>query len=278
MPFMPDLLKDKSFLTGVIRQRKTVLTIGLDAVAEKLPDAAGGDVLAFNKAIIDATRDVCVAYKPNFAFYERSGTKGWQMLEATIDYIGDQHLIIADAKRGDIGNTSEMYAHAVFNQLKSDAITVNPYMGRDCVSPFYQQGKWVIVLALTSNQGSQDFQQLILENGKKLYQHVMAVTASWGHAGNTMFVLGATHPDEVAECRNAFPDHFFLIPGIGAQGGDLDAVCHAGLNAEGGLLINASRSILYADATAQFDAMARKEADRLNAIIRPHLELKMGLT
>ncbi len=268
---MPDLIKDKQYLAALIRERRTVLTIGLDTDIQKIPAVLNSDVLAFNKAIIDATRDVCIAYKPNFAFYESMGTKGWDILENTIAYIGDQHFIIADAKRGDIGNTSSMYAKAILNQLGCDAITVNPYMGRDCVKPFYQEGKWVIILALTSNEGSDDFQKQKLVSGKYLYEEVMQTAASWGDDTNTMFVLGATHPSEVQACREKYPDHFFLIPGVGAQGGDLDAICAAGLNQDGGLLINASRSILYASSGADFAEKAREEAININEVIKPHL-------
>jgi orotidine-5'-phosphate decarboxylase len=274
---MPNIIKDKSFLVSLIRERKTVLTIGLDTDVQKIPSILKGDMLAFNKAIIDATRNTCVAYKPNFAFYEALGPKGWDILNETIEYIGHRHFVIADAKRGDIGNTSAMYAEGILKKMNCDAITINPYMGKDCVTPFYSDGKWVIILALTSNEGSHDFQQLPLQNGKKLYQEVMSKTASWGNAGNTMFVLGATHPSEVLECRKAFPDHFFLIPGIGAQGGDIDAICAAGLNTEGGLLINASRSILYASKEADFAEKARLEAEKVNLNIRPHLEYKMNM-
>lgn len=268
---MPDLIKDKQYLAALVRERRTVLTIGLDTDIQKIPAVLNSDVLAFNKAIIDATRDVCIAYKPNFAFYESMGTKGWDILENTIAYIGDQHFIIADAKRGDIGNTSSMYAKAILNQLGCDAITVNPYMGRDCVKPFYQEGKWVIILALTSNEGSDDFQKQKLVSGKHLYEEVMQTAASWGDDTNTMFVLGATHPSEVQACREKYPDHFFLIPGVGAQGGDLDAICAAGLNQDGGLLINASRSILYASSGADFAEKAREEAININEVIKPHL-------
>jgi orotidine-5'-phosphate decarboxylase len=273
---MPEIYKDRSFLTRIIRERKTVLTIGLDSDTAKLPPSVNGDMLDFNKAIIDATRDVCIAFKPNFAFYERHGTEGWDILEKTIAYIGDDHLIIADAKRGDIGNTSSMYASAIFDQMKCDAVTVSPYMGHDSVMPFYRKGKWVIVLALTSNQGSDDFQKKVLAGGKKLFEEVMETTSSWGNADNTMFVLGATHPSEISACRKAFPDHYFLIPGVGAQGGDLDAICAAGLNQDGGLLINASRSILYAGTGSDFAEKAKAEAVYLNRIIQPHLEQKMG--
>lgn len=265
-------MKDAAFLSRLIRQRKTVLCIGLDSDIQRLPASVHGDVLTFNKAIIDATRHCCVAYKPNFAFYESWGTKGWSILEETIAYIGEDHLIIADAKRGDIGNTSAMYARAVFDHLGCDAITVSPYMGYDSVQPFYREGKWVIVLALTSNEGSLDFQQLPLADGTRLYELIMRKTAAWGHAGNTMFVIGATHPDELARCRALYPEYFFLLPGIGAQGGDLDAVCAAGLNQHGGLLINASRSILYASVGLDFADKATAEAIRLNQMIQPHLE------
>lgn len=272
---MPEQMKDRSFLRDIISGRRTVLTIGLDTDPTKLPPVVSGDILSFNKAIIDATREVCIAYKPNFAFYESLGSKGWMMLEETIDYIGDRHFIIGDAKRGDIGNTSAMYATAVFDHMGCDAITVNPYMGEDCVTPFYKTGKWVIILALTSNHGSSDFQQITLNSGKKLYQKVMQTASTWGSAENTMYVLGATHPSEIQECRDEFPDHFFLIPGVGAQGGDLDAICAAGLNKDGGLFINASRSILYASNQSDFAEKAFAEAIALNNIIRPHLELKM---
>lgn len=271
MPYMPEIVKNRAWLKARILERKTVLTVGLDTDIHRLPRVVHGDVLAFNKSIIDATRDQCVAYKPNFAFYESMGVEGWNILSKTIEYIGHDHLIIADAKRGDIGNTSAMYARAVFDDLHCDAITVNPYMGSDCVSPFYRDEKWVIILALTSNTGSQDFQKLQLPDGSPLYRTVMETATAWGHDGNTMFVLGATHPIEVEACRAAFPRHFFLIPGIGAQGGDLDAICAAGLNEDGGLLINASRSILYASRDADFAEKANHEAEALNAVIRPHL-------
>lgn len=268
---MPEMIKDKSYLSALVRERMTVLTIGLDTDIRKIPSIVQSDVLAFNKAIIDATRDTCIAYKPNFAFYESMGAKGWDILEKTIAYIGDHHFIIADAKRGDIGNTSAMYAKAILEQLGCDAITVNPYMGRDCVKPFYQEGKWVVILALTSNEGSDDFQKQKLANGQRLYEEVMETAASWGDDTNTMFVLGATHPSEVEACREKYPDHFFLIPGVGAQGGDLDAICVAGLNQDGGLLINASRSILYASAGSDFAEKAREEAIKINDVIKPHL-------
>ena len=268
---MTKLSKDKAFLISLIRERKTLLTVGLDSDIKKLPAILNQDILAFNKSIIDATRDVCVSYKLNFAFYESMGLKGWDILEKTIQHIGDQHFIIADAKRGDIGNTSEMYARAVFDHLGCDAITVNPYMGSDSVKPFIRDGKWVILLAYTSNEGSNDFQKLKLESGQKLYEQVMETTSTYGNSENTMYVVGATHPEELAQIRNRYPDHFFLIPGIGAQGGDLDAVLQAGMNKDGGLLINASRSIIYASSGTDFAEQGREEAERMNAVIRKYL-------
>ncbi len=274
---MPELLKTRPYLAQFIRERKTVLTIGLDTDSAKLPSFLHSDVLAFNKAIIEATHDLCIAYKLNFAFYESQGARGWKILEKTIQYIPSTHLIIADAKRGDIGNTSEMYARAIYDLLGCDAITVSPYMGRDSVKPFYREGKWVIILALTSNEGSADFQQKELTGGKKLYEEVMESSSKWGSAYNTMYVLGATHPSEIKSIRDLYPDHFFLIPGIGAQGGNLDVILQAGLNKNGGLLINASRSILYASSGDDFDEKAREEAIRMNLMIKPHLEHKLNL-
>jgi orotidine-5'-phosphate decarboxylase len=264
---MPELQKNKAWLASRIREKKTVLTVGLDSDSKKLPPSVNGDVLVFNEAIIDATRDCCVAYKINFAFYECLGLKGWEILEKTIDYIGQDHFIIADAKRGDIGNTSNMYAKAVFDQLKCDAITVNPYMGADCAKPFLQEGKWVILLALTSNEGNVDFQKQLLANGKLLYEEVMSTSSAWGSATNTMYVVGATQPEELKKIRQAYPDHFFLVPGVGAQGGDLEKICEAGLNNEGGLLINASRSIIFAGSGNDYAEKAREEALRLNDIM-----------
>ena len=272
---MPELLKNREHLVHFIRERQSVLTIGLDTDPAKLPSSIGSDVLAFNKAIIEATHDLCISYKLNFAFYESLGSAGWGILEKTIQLIPSTHLIIADAKRGDIGNTSEMYARAIYDKLGCDAITVSPYMGSDSVRPFYRDGKWVIILALTSNEGSGDFQQKKLADGKKLYEEVMNTSSKWGSAEDTMYVLGATHPSDVKMIRSHFPDHFFLVPGIGAQGGDLDAICEAGLNRDGGLLTNASRSILYASKGSDFAEKAREEASRLNQQIKPHLEKAM---
>ncbi len=262
------MLKTREYLAQFIHERQTVLAVGLDTDSSKIPSILNGDVLAFNKEIISATHDLCVSYKLNFAFYESLGAKGWEILEKTIQLIPSTHLIIADAKRGDIGNTSEMYARAVYDLLGCDAITVSPYMGSDSVKPFLRNGKWVIILALTSNEGSSDFQQQELKSGKKLYQQVMEISSKWGSADNTMYVLGATHPSEIKSIRDKYPDHFFLVPGVGAQGGDLDAICGAGLNPQGGLLINASRSILYAGQGSDFAEMGRREAEKLNKIMK----------
>src|SRR4030095_10222452 len=267
---MPEILKTRDYLAQFIRDQKTVLTIGLDTDSTKIPPHLHSDVLAFNKAMIEATFDLCIAYKINFAFYESLGAKGWDILEKTIRLIPSTHLIIADAKRGDIGNTSEMYARAIYDLLGCDAITVNPYMGSDSVKPFYRDGKWVIILGLTSNVGSADFQQRQLDGEKKLYEEVMDVSSRWGSADNTMYVIGATHPSELKIIREKYPDHFFLIPGVGAQGGDLNAICDAGLNRQGGLLINASRSILYAGSGKDFAEKGREEALKLNEVILKH--------
>ena len=268
---MPETIKDRNYLAQLIRERQSVLCIGLDTDPLKLPQTVNGDVLSFNKSIIEATHDQCVAYKLNFAFYESLGAAGWDILQKTIQSIPSSHLIIADAKRGDIGNTSEMYARAVYDALGCDAITVSPYMGSDSVKPFYREGKWVIILALTSNTGSNDFQQLNLTYGGTLYEEVMKVTSLWGSADNTMYVVGATHPDELKRIRSAYPDHFFLVPGVGAQGGDIDAICNAGMNKWGGLLINASRSILYASGGDDFAEKAREEARRMNGVALEYL-------
>lgn len=242
--------------------------MGLDPEISKLPAHLGRDaaaVLAFNKAIIDATRAVCVAYKPNLAFYEALGPEGWDVFQKTVEYIGHEHFIIADAKRGDIGNTSRLYAEAFFRRFNCDAVTIAPYMGKDSVAPFLGfDGKWAVVLALTSNEGSGDFQQRRLEDGgEPVWERVMRQTMGWGSADNLMFVVGATHPETFARVREIAPDHFLLVPGVGAQGGDLKTVCRYGLTREVGLLINASRSILYASAGPDFADAARMEAEKM---------------
>lgn len=244
-----------------IKQKESFLCVGLDADPKKMPAHLDGDVLAFNKAIIDATRDLCVAYKPNTAFYEALGLDGMRILKETIDHIGNEHFTIADAKRGDIGNTSRYYASFAFNTLGADSITVAPYMGSDSVGPFLEyEGKWTILLALTSNKGSQDFQHASQDGAEPLYAKVMTRAAEWGSADQLMFVCGATQAEKFAELRALTPDHFFLVPGIGAQGGDLEGVCKHGMNDHCGLLVNSSRGILYAGDGEDFAQKARASA------------------
>ncbi|MFM2195220.1 MAG: orotidine-5-phosphate decarboxylase [Bacteroidota bacterium] len=246
-----------------IRERKTFLCVGLDTDVSKIPQ--GISPLEFNKAIIDATREHCVAYKPNLAFYEAMGIEGWELLQETVSYIGNEHFTIADAKRGDIGNTSTQYAKAFFEKLNFDSITVAPYMGRDSVEPFLQfNDKWAIVLALTSNAGAFDFQ---LEQGAsdRLYEKVLKEVSSWGTPENTMFVVGATKAEWLKDIRAIIPDHFLLVPGVGAQGGSLEEVVKYGMNQDVGLLINASRSIQYASNSPEDYAKAAKaEAARIH--------------
>ncbi len=260
----------KTELVAQILNKRSFLCVGLDTDLEKipahlqqLPDA----VFQFNKSIIDATAAYAVAFKPNTAFYESEGSQGWDSLEKTINYIKSNYpeiMVIADAKRGDIGNTSGRYAKAFFEQLQADAITVAPYMGLDSVQPFLGfENKWVVLLGLTSNSGSADFQQLKLENGRFLYEEVVSKAISWAGSDQLMFVTGATKPELIAKIRSLAPDYFFLVPGIGAQGGDLNAVAKAGLNSEVGILVNASRSILYASSQVDFAEAAATEARKL---------------
>lgn len=247
------------------------MCVGLDPDLKKIPAhllTAEDPVFEFNKAIIDATHEYCVAYKPNSAFYEAHGLKGWASLEKTITYLNKNyphHFTIADAKRGDIGNTSSMYARAFLSEMDFDSITVAPYMGSDSVKPFLEmKGKWVILLALTSNEGASDFQLEEQGNsGKKLFEKVLKRSLEWGSAENLMYVIGATKAEMLADVRKIVPDSFLLVPGVGAQGGDLNEVCRYGLNKDIGLLINASRSILYAGGGTGFAENARGEAQKL---------------
>lgn len=231
-----------------IRRRESYLCVGLDPDPSRIPARYAGPV-PFLKAIIDRTRDLCVAYKPNTAFFEALGLDGMAQLREVIDYIGeDGHLVIADAKRGDIGNTSNHYARFAFQTLGADAITVAPYMGRDSVQPFLDHpGKWTILLALTSNAGSHDFQHTPQEDGQPLYLKVMQRATEWAGPDRLMFVCGATQTERFSELRRVAPDHFFLVPGVGAQGGDLASVSRYGMNTRCGLLVNSSRGIIYAD-------------------------------
>jgi orotidine-5'-phosphate decarboxylase len=251
-------------LSHFIRQQKSFLCVGLDTDINKIPRhllKEENPCLAFNKAIIDATASYCVSFKPNTAFYEAMGVQGWQTLHDTINYIKvnyPKHFIIADAKRGDIGNTSSMYAEAFFNQLGADAVTVAPYMGSDSVKPFLAfENKWAIVLGLTSNQGAFDFQ---MKGNPELYKAVLKEVSTWGTKENTMFVIGATKAAMLAEVRNIIPEHFILVPGVGAQGGSLQEVAQFGMNSNCGLLVNASRSIIYAGGNHDYALYAAAEA------------------
>ncbi len=252
-----------------ILAKKSFLCIGLDSEISKLPPHLlrfDDPVYEFNRQIIEATHDLCVAYKPNLAFYESQGWRGWQTLEKTMSLIPHNLFTIADAKRGDIGNTSTQYAQAFFKQMNFDAVTVAPYMGEDSVKPFLEfEGKWVILLALTSNKGSHDFQFAAQENGEPLYEKVMRKAQTWGNSDNLMFVTGATHPEKFEEIRRVAPDNFLLVPGIGAQGGELEKVCEYGLNSQVGLLVNSSRGIIFASNGEDFAEKARAAALEIQA-------------
>lgn len=255
-----------SQLIEQIRSKKTFLCIGLDADLEKIPKhllVYDDPIFEFNKIIIEATHDLCVSYKPNTAFYEALGSKGWVSLEKTIQYLNANYpeiFTIADAKRGDIGNTSSMYAKAFLSDLNFDAVTIAPYMGKDSVEPFLEfENKHTILLALTSNPSAHDFETLVV-NGKPLYEHVLQTSKQWKNAQNLMYVVGATKAEYLADIRKIIPDNFILVPGVGAQGGSLEDVCKYGLNDHVGLLINSSRAIIYASTDKDFAEKAREEA------------------
>ncbi|MBA4258258.1 MAG: orotidine-5'-phosphate decarboxylase [Chitinophaga sp.] len=280
-------------LTEQILLKQSYLCVGLDSDITKLPAHLKGNldgVLAFNKAIIDATLPYCVSYKINTAFYEALGLKGWEIMKETLDYIPQTHFTIADAKRGDIGNTSTQYAKAFFEALNFDAITVAPYMGEDSIRPFLEYtDKVTIVLGLTSNVGSNDFQQLLLEEydesltmvphitqgatEKRLYEHVLARVAEWGSKENLMFVVGATQAAELENIRNIIPEHFLLVPGVGAQGGSLKDVSKYGLNKSVGLLVNASRAIIFASQGEDFANQAAIVAKAYQSEMAGHLRI-----
>ncbi|MBK8054355.1 MAG: orotidine-5'-phosphate decarboxylase [Saprospiraceae bacterium] len=251
-------------LISHIKSKSSFLCVGLDTDLSKVPAhilSSDDPVFEFNKMVIDATRDLCVAYKPNLAFYESLGPKGWISLEKTMDYIPSDIFTIADAKRGDIGNTSKMYAKTFFEYFDFDAVTVAPYMGEDSVAPFLEfDQKWVILLGLTSNAGSSDFQMLKTEGGTPLYERVIAQSQKWGNPDNLMYVIGATHPQLFSEVRQLAKEYFFLVPGVGAQGGDLHSVVQNGKNKDLGLLINSSREIIYAGDTPDFQNAIREKA------------------
>ena len=257
----------RSALVDLIFSKRSYLCIGLDPDIDKLPKHLldyDDPVFEFNRRIIEATADYCVAYKPNLAFYEALGTKGWESLKKTMEVIPPEIFTIADAKRGDIGNTSRLYAKTFFEQFDFDAVTVAPYMGEDSVGPFLHfEDRWVIILALTSNEGAYDFQTLQLSDGSALFQQVLKKSATWGSENQIMYVVGATKPDQLASIRQQLPQHFFLVPGVGAQGGDLQQVSEAGFNQDCGLLVNSSRGIIYASSGQDFAQAAATEARKL---------------
>ncbi|MGM9674863.1 MAG: orotidine-5'-phosphate decarboxylase [Bacteroidaceae bacterium] len=253
-----------------IRRKQSFLCVGLDADIRKLPACLLQEedpIFSFNKAIIDATAPYCVAYKPNLAFYESMGVRGWVAFEKTVAYLRQHYpdqFIIADAKRGDIGNTSAMYARTFFEETNLDAVTVAPYMGEDSVTPFLTyEGKWVVLLALTSNKGSHDFQLMADEQGERLFEKVLRKSQEWAGSDRMMYVVGATQGRAFEDIRRIVPDHFLLVPGVGAQGGSLEEVCRYGMNAQCGLLVNSSRAIIYADSTEDFARVAGEKAQEV---------------
>ncbi len=261
---------NKQQLFENILRKKSFLCVGLDTDIQKIPChllEEEDPLFAFNKAIVDATADLCVAYKPNLAFYESSGVKGWIAFEKTVSYIKENYpdqFLIADAKRGDIGNTSEMYARSFFDEMEIDSVTVAPYMGEDSVKPFliYPE-KWVILLALTSNKGSLDFQLTEDGNGERLFEKVLRTSQQWATDEQMMYVVGATRGKMFADVRKLVPEHFLLVPGVGAQGGSLEEVCNYGMNKMCGLLVNSSRGIIYADSGESFAEKARAAAEEI---------------
>ncbi len=254
-------------LIEIIRQRESFLCVGLDTDIEKIPahlHTYDDPVFEFNRRIIDVTKEFCAAYKLNTAFFESMGAKGWETMKKTFAYIGASHFTIADAKRGDIGNTCDMYAKAFFKEMNVDSITLAPYMGRDSVDPFLKnKNKWSIILGLTSNPSAADFQFQQNANGAELYKTVIQTAASWGNEENTMFVVGATQAEMLKEIRSIVPNHFLLVPGVGAQGGSLEEVVKYGKNKDIGLLVNSSRGIIYASNGEDFEEKARSEAKKM---------------
>lgn len=257
--------------------KHSFLCVGLDSDIEKIPSflmKAKDPVFEFNKRIIDATQEYTVAYKPNVAFYECYGAGGWLSLESTVKYIKSAYpdiFVIADAKRGDIGNTSKMYARAFFENMPFDAVTVVPYMGEDSVKPFLAwPDKWAVILALTSNKGADDF-QFHNDDGIKLHERVLTVSKGWGNINNIIYVVGATRAETLQEIRNIIPDHFLLVPGVGAQGGSLEEVARYGMNSNCGLLVNSSRGIIYADNSERFDVVAGEKAKEIQMEMEHYL-------
>lgn len=270
---------ERKQLIEQIFTKKSFLCVGLDTDLNKVPKFLLNEedsIFSFNKAIIDATAPYCVAYKPNLAFYECYGLKGMEAFEKTITYLKEKypnHFIIADAKRGDIGNTSKMYAQTFFKEYNVDALTIAPYMGEDSVKPFLEyEGKWVILLALTSNKGSHDFQLFEDKDGVRLFERVLSKAQEWGTTENLMFVVGATQGNLFADIRKLAPDSFLLVPGVGAQGGSLQEVCKYGMNKDCGLLVNSSRGIIYASSEANFAEIAGEKAKELQQEMEKELD------
>ena len=268
-------------LVGHIFKKRSYLCVGLDTDINKIPThllTEPDPVFTFNKAIIDATKDLCVSYKVNTAFYEAGGAKGWEAMEKTVHYIGDEHFKIADAKRGDIGNTSDQYAKAFFETLPFDAITVSPYMGEDSVKPFLQyEGKWAIVLGLTSNKGASDFELQRTGDGL-LYEKVLKTVSAWGTPDNLMFVVGATQADTFTNIRKITPGHFYLVPGVGAQGGSLNKISakamikNTSTAAQCGILVNVSRAVIYASGGEDFAEKAKNIAQQYQVVMNEYLK------
>ncbi len=269
----------KSQLFEQILQKQSYLCVGLDTDIQKIPKhllQTEDPIFEFNKQIIDATKQFAVAYKPNIAFYEAFGAKGWESLQKTLEYIPEDCFTIADAKRGDIGNTSGLYARAFFDKkssgLEFDSVTVAPYMGEDSVTPFLDfEGKWVILLALTSNAGSKDFQNLVTTNEKQLFEEVLTKSQEWGNSEQLMYVVGATKADMLQSIRKIVPEHFLLVPGVGAQGGSLEEVSKFGMNSHCGLLVNSSRAIIYASSGEDFAEKAAFEAKKVQLEMQQYL-------
>lgn len=269
---------NRAKLIEQIRLKESFLCVGLDPDLNKMPKhllAYEDPIFEFNKGIIDATKKYAVAYKPNLAFYECLGVTGWNSLQRTIEYIPDECLIIADAKRGDIGNTSLYYAKTFFETYNCNALTIAPYMGSDSVKPFLTYpDRWAVVLAMTSNQGAKDFQFIESEN-IPIFESVVRKCIEWGTPENLMFVVGATRSEDIAKIRKLAPEHFFLVPGVGAQGGSLDEVVKYGMNSDCGLLVNSSRGIIYADTSEDFKVGAKKEASKIQSAMEEHLRRLM---
>ncbi|MDX2189771.1 MAG: orotidine-5'-phosphate decarboxylase [Bacteroidota bacterium] len=264
-------------LSKQIFDKGTYLCVGLDSDINKIPKFLKTEpdpIFSFNKAIIDATIDYCVSYKINTAFYESLGAKGWETMQKTFEYIPSTHFKIADAKRGDIGNTSDQYAKAFFENLNADAITIAPYMGKDSIYPFLKyENKWSIILALTSNNGSIDFQLQKLESGEYVFEKVLSETSKWGNIDNTMYVVGATNSAQFSQIREIIPNHFLLVPGVGAQGGNLQEVSQECLNADGGILVNSSRAIIFASAEKDFAIKAKEESKKISSEMKNLIDL-----